>query len=462
MSSKIASEIRATPPHLEEAASSPSAKGASLAEGDTWLAEVARVSALLPSLSEDAETWPQALLQVWRLMERAPGPVRKAYGRIREGQIRAEAERLGIGPGLAPLEVSDCSTEFDCLLRIGGWLRATETVMAALDSGRSVARPNEAWRHDVDGDHYFIIPMVRGVWRGPIDDSDKRPFSRRGLVHCRILPALVGGVPVRLIDGRSTTPQRPDLVFSASLFAGLKFEWEADDETFLITRVYGPARSDIEDHLGQAAQAGCTVHVFPELTLDPALRSAVREILSEASWQTTAEDVPSPDIIVAGSWHDDTGQGFCNQAVVYGAGGTELLRFQKFFAFRDEDGKDERIVPGRELKVLVGGHGLYGFGICLDLCEAVEPILTRLDVDWILLPSCGGWRTMEDHLRAAATLQSRFDTRCFVVQQAYPAQKDGTLGYVLPAPEKPRGATEDALRRTEPFSSHTIIRSDGR
>lgn len=420
------------------------------------------MSALLPSLSEDAETWPQALLHVWRLMERAPGPVRKSYGRIREGEIQAEAERLAGGSGLALLEVSDCATDMNRLLRIGGWLRATEIAIAAFDSGRSVARPNEAWRYEVEGDQYFVIPMVRGAWRGPIEDSDKRPFSRRGLVHRRILPARIGGVPVRLIDGRDTRPGRPDLVFGASLFTGLNFEWEADDDSFLITRVHGPTRSDIEDHLVRAARAECTVHVFPELSLDPALRSAVRETLSEASWQTTAEDVPGPDIVIAGSWHEDTGKGFSNQAVVYGPGGKELFRFQKFFAFRDEDGRDERIVPGGELKVLVGDHGLYGFGICLDLCESVEPILVDLDVDWILLPSCGAWRTMEDHLRAATTLQSRFDTRCFVVQQAYPAQDNGTLGYVLPAPEKPRNADESALRQVQPFSSHTIMTSTGR
>lgn len=427
-----------------------------------WLAKVDQVTTELVVDPDDIETWRYALVRVWTLLPLAPVTVQGAYGNLPEADIAAAADAAyasdGVAPG--PLVLTDVATDDARLTRLAGWLRAAERKIADMDEGQRAGDPNEDWLHEIEGEGFYLIPLPRSAWRPPYGPGDPpRPFTRRAILRFRILPAVIGGLAVRFTDGRRPGRERPGLSYGASLFAGFDVlsQDEHDEKHFLALEAVGPTRESVRDDIVAAARHGCSAHVFPELTLMPEMRDVVARTLARAEWTDSGEGATGPDLVVAGSWHERHSDGVWNEAVVFDSVGNELLRFRKLFRFRDEKGRYEKIGLGQTLEVLVTRRGLYGFGVCLDFCQRATPVLTDLDVDWMMVPSCGDWRTMRDHLSAANELQVRFDTRSFVVQQVYPKRKDGGLGYVLPAPSRVGELRERELRISQTFSYHQIV-----
>lgn len=428
-----------------------------------WLATIERVAADLGVDPDDPETWRQALVRVWTLLPLAPVTLHGTYSTLPEGAIVAVADRLyPIGDEApAPLDLSGCAMDEQRLIELAGWLRAAERKIAEVDLGAFSGDPNEDWYYEVDGEGFFLAPVPRSAWRPPyLPGAPTRPYTRRALLRFRVMPAVIGGLRVRFTDYRRPGHKRPELVFGASLFAGFDVvsEDESDERHFLAVEAVGPTGEAVRGDIAEAARHGCSVHVFPELTVMTAMRAEVPSALARAEWDAVDGPArPGPDFVVAGSWHERYPDGIWNEAVVYSSCGDELLRFRKLFRFRDDRGRYEKIEPGDGLEVLVTGRGLYGFGVCLDFCQKATPVLTGLDVDWMVIPSCGDWRTMRDHLSSANELQVRFDTRSFVVQQVYPKRDDACVGYILPAPARVEEPTELDLRVSQSFTSYRVL-----
>lgn len=427
-----------------------------------WLAKIADVAANLSIDPDDVETWRLALVRVWTLLPLAPVTAQGTYGTLPEADIVAAGDAAYALGGLAPGALNLPGSDSDAvrLTKLGGWLRAAERKIADMDTGRPVRDPNDDWYHAVDGQGFFLVPLPRSAWRSPyLPGALPRPYTRRALLLSRIVPAVIRGLPVRFTVHPRTGLDGSALTFGASLFPGFDVlpEDEDDERYFLARAAVGPTPEAVRSDVAEAARRSCFAHVVPELTLMPDLRELVPGTLARADWNGDGETRLGPDLVVAGSWHVRDGESAWNEAVVYDGAGRELLRFRKLFPYRDKDGRFEQIELGEALEVLVTRRGLFGFGVCLDFCQRVTPVLTELDVDWMIIPSCGDWRTMRDHLGAAHQLQVSFDTRSFVVQQVYPEREDGGFGYVLAAPERVGDLREADLLVSQSFTVYTVL-----
>lgn len=110
------------------------------------------------------------------------------------------------------------------------------------------------------------------------------------------------------------------------------------------------------------------------------------------------------------------------------------------------------------MQVLVMEEGLFAFGICLDFCNISErPPYLDLDVDYVLIPSCGNETTMSSHVDRSGELMIKLKARTVVVQQHFPPKPDGTspLGYVLARLDADRPALE-TLVTNDPWHIRVI------
>jgi predicted amidohydrolase len=205
----------------------------------------------------------------------------------------------------------------------------------------------------------------------------------------------------------------------------------------------------------------CIAAVFPELTIDDDMRQRIAELLGSKPWlgeDSASDEVQrTPALVVAGSWHRERDGHHYNITSVLDGDGNPIADYAKRLPFTDERDRIERIESGEELLVLIFDNCAIGFGICLDFCDRrYEQVYDQLDIDFVLIPSCGNDRTMEGHIRNAELLWMKRASRTMVVQQAYPARKDDAPGYVLP----PKGkiATDPAqLVEAKPWSVVTTL-----
>lgn len=447
-----------------------------------WRKSARQLPALLASLPRDTPDGGLRLLifALWRQLARAPGPIRHLYAQLPETDVRAAADAADRGRGEADLGLAaaDLASDKAIVLAIAARLRALEDLVASFDQGEGPVDPNEDWRISLADDEAFFVPLPRSAWRvdppkerpagtegnsvaveggeaDPTPRPDLRPFDQRGLLKVRIIPAVVDGAIVRLHlpedPGRGPALGR----FGAALFPDLGFEEVTGPGRFRITGVTGP---NLPDHIHAACRAAHAADyravIFPELTIDPTGRDYLEELLQEKPWNDDAatRTVHTPAVVVAGSWHDPVVGGFANVATVFDGHGEVLLRHHKRFAYKDPSDRFEDIVPGEHFEVLVLPDGLHAFSICLDFCQRwFDTAYGDLDVDFVLVPSCGDDRTMESHVETATDLHRRRRARAFVVQQAYPKRDDG-FGFVLPPDGAPKGKSPSDLLKRDPWS----------
>lgn len=377
------------------------------------------------------------ILILWRALTEAPTPIVYLYSTISEQDILQASTSTAAGheqrhfldefPLDAPLR--------EMVLAIGGALRALEHLLADLNLGSLPPDPDHDWRVEEDGQTFLIIPVERIAWRETKPaDRDFRPFSQRGVGRLRIVPSIIDGARVRLYPAYRVSGKRHPLSFGGALFPAVKFEEMKTQTRFRITGVSGKDMEKLADDACRNAHLqACQVVVFPELTIQISLLNRIVDSLRAKDWDdgTTTTSPPTPSIIVAGSWHVAVEGGYANIATVLDGDGEVLLKHQKRYAYRDEHGRAEDILPGSELAILMTGEGLFAVGICLDFClRGLSTPYGRLDVDFVLVPSCGNTPTMDGHLRTAKDLVDGTKTRSFIVQQAFPRPRRG-LGYVL-------------------------------
>lgn len=435
---------------------------------ERWLEAVDRLPRTLSAIERvGLQGDRDAAFAIWQLIARAPGPIRKIYERLSEAQVLAQADsvasRLGEPDfGFSAEGVGTASRE--AMLLLAGHLRALDLLLAQTDLGSIGPHPEEDHEATSDGERAFLVPIGRQLWREtPTPEADFRAFSKRGFVRHRVIPAEVDGAQVILKRAHWLGVRDEPKAFGAVLFPELAFTTDDDDTSFLVIGVQCEGMTELVDlAIRDTHRNACMGTVFPELTVDDDTRNRIIGQLRSKPWlddgHVDTHD-RTPAFVVAGSWHLKRGEHHYNLATVLDGDGNPLAEYAKRLAFTDDENRVERIEPGEKLPVLVFDNCLIAFGICLDFCDRrYEHVYDQLDVDYVLIPSCGGDRTMEGHLRNAELLWLRRASLTMVVQQAYPPREDRAPGYLLPPRDK-LAANPDQLVENSPWSVLTSVQS---
>ena len=284
-------------------------------------------------------------------------------------------------------------------------------------------------------------------------------YSRRGLVHHRILPNQVLGLPVRLVTQDTMSgpdaPAPAGVRFGAALFEGLSLRPRRVETGFVVDDVTCPDQeATVRRQLRQAVREGCFGAVWPELTIKPVLRRQIEDDLRGRALD------PDPNmnlqIVVAGSWHQARGGAVANVATIFDGYGRQTLEYSKLISYVDRELGVEAIERGNEIPILTTDEISVAFAVCRDFCDAaIELPHPQLDVDFVIVPSMGDDETMRGHCATAKLMRVRYGALTFVVQQREPsAEAEGWLGMVLPMLDNPTDVAMGDLRQTVEWASH--------
>ncbi len=292
----------------------------------------------------------------------------------------------------------------------------------------------------VAGGKAYVVPVPRAV----VNEGGPRTgqsFSRRGLLHHRIIPAQIDDVAIvlELHPDLTCGVMSSERLFGAALFPELNLKIANTGGRFLATSVdcAGGAAVVVDRHCDSAHSRKCDTLIWPELTMDSMLVQQVSR-----RFATNPMETALPPVVVAGSWH--IAQQGCHQnlAPVLDGRGGHLFNFGKSRRF-SFNGLVEDVEVYGKIHILVTDQELIAFAICKDFCDkasAAVPVVS-LDVDLVLVPSMGQASTITAHREAADAMKVQFGTRVVVVQQTYPLEKEGApVGYVLKALKNPRAA----------------------
>ncbi|WP_144441560.1 hypothetical protein [Bradyrhizobium sp. CCGE-LA001] len=388
----------------------------------------------------------KALIELDTLFRNAPGSVHKAYRNLTEKRIEEARESFAgsIGDGHLSWSLSDETPELAASM-MGGLIREIDRVLAERRSRWPIA-PSE-WHVEQLG--CWFIPR-QGV-------SALRParrlqaYSKRGLLFHRILPSVIQGYPVHVVDTRTlhtTASDASKWKMGACLFKALELKPEffsvAGDKRFRIARVEAPSAEDaIAEQIAEALKENCIAAVWPELTVSPELREKIVGFIRD---RDVTDELEAPEILIPGTWHEETDHGTVNRARIYDGYGEERLSYDKIAPYADEGWGMENITAGDRICVLATEGALIGVAICLDFCDVCQTPFSELDVDVMLVPSMGNDRTMQGHQTTAAQVEVRFGTRSFVVQ--HPTETtftDHRIGTILPLLKEPNAISPREL-----------------
>lgn len=419
-----------------------------LVTAKAWKTHLARTVAQLrnpPGEPEPQDRLEFALGHLWRILQSPPPAVVDAYEALDEDKVVAQTANRA-----AQLSLRDCPDWApaldahlpDLVLALAVEIRALDE---ALRDNRGTPRASGDPNRDYLAyglDDLFIIPRAH-----PLTHVRKvgQRFDRRGLIHNRVIPTLVEGYAVRLrepvLRGPGMQGEPSDLL--SAVFPGVDLSIVQQTPRFWVDGLKNEngLAGHIKDQFAQIARGRpAMVVVWPELAVSPKLLDSVVNGLDQAVWSATPVDV---GFVVAGSWHDLRGKNRVNVSPILDANGTRLFEVLKRTRFQYE--KDlEDITPGDELQVLIYGDVLIAFGICKDLCERrqLPNPFSRLDVDFVFVPSLGESSTMEAHAATAHDLQIGFGARAFVVQQSLAtSQQPAPWGVILKPGERPRSGS---------------------
>lgn len=308
----------------------------------------------------------------------------------------------------------------------------------------------DVWK--VEDGTVYIVPVARPVMRegGP---KTGQSFSRRGLLHHRIIPVRVDDVDVviephpDLAEGESAIGR----TFGAAIFTDFDLSLKDTKPSMFVAQ--GTVCRDvigtiIERQCIAARQNKCDTVLWPELSVTTAAAHDIHASLSRDPLTGVL-----PPLVVAGSWHVEAEGDHRNIAPVLDGRGAQLFCFGKSRKFAT-GGRTEDIVPYGKVHIVATDRELVAFAICKDFCdkESAVPVLS-LDVDLVLVPSMGKSNTMTAHRDAADTMKVRHGARSVVVQQTYPRGEEDPPGYLLPGLSAPREAQPQSLRIDKEFTT---------
>ena len=423
---------------------------------EEWTARATALSAEHLTLSEtDVVTCRGALLGIHRLFKDAPTPLLDAYARVPERLLceAAQARTNDVIGGDFRWQILGKPDLLDWALSAGAQARALDEVLFSMARPHLGPVDSEDWR--CANSRAYAIPRARA--RESIVKRDNQRFTRRGILHHRIVPEVLdAGYRVTLIPhDTAASPPGEEIAMGAALFLGFGLETQRENNEFIVVgATCANARETVLRQLGAAYDDGCFAAMWPELTITPPLLELIQGTLVHRA--LSEDSRTSLQLVVAGSWHIKEGNKVSNVATVLNGYGDVLLQYRKVLPYHDREIGTEAIEPAIDVPVLVTDDHLVGFGICKDFCDqGIMLAFADLDVDLVLVPSMGNSVTMDGHQSTAKRMRTTFGTRAFVVQQAeagLPA--DDQPGWVLPFPNDPTGLPTSALRQPGEWQSY--------
>lgn len=390
---------------------------------------------LLAVHAADPDNFRAAVVLVHRAACKAPDEIKRRFSDFKETLLAAAAESE-----IDKLFTSGFGFMFDgeapdaaIFERLIVFLRALEAVLIQGHDGSLPVNPNEAWRVCfADEDDVFLVPVPRRKWRcDPPVDKEHDTFPRRALIAHRLIAVEYDNASISFHRVEELKTAKTSLGFGAALFPDVDFVESVHDGRFVVTSFSARGQSQvISDAIRNSHYQDCFATVFPELTVSP---ETLEQILFQLVEKPFLDDRPyiSPTLVLAGSWHVSCSDGHKNSCQIFDGDGQPIITYDKRLSYGGGRKDREDIVAGDRFPILVTSEGLVAVAICLDFCDGLfDGIYSDLDVDVIIVPSCGDDNTMDGHLRKAANSNIRFSTTTFVVQQGYPVKANKT-GYVM-------------------------------
>lgn len=192
------------------------------------------------------------------------------------------------------------------------------------------------------------------------------------------------------------------LVWIGHLDDDARLTWDSSPSRKFRLRSVEPAavrQESIRQTLEQAAKAGADIVVMPEFTVDMEGRRFV------AHW--LLENEHPFKIVVAGSFHENTPDGWFNTAEVWDRIAQPILKHRKMRLFGQAEGLAEDVGEGHCLTLLTTPIGTLSLLICKDFMDAHQSVATLLQeapIDWALVPSYGDDSTWRAHKERAIAL----------------------------------------------------------
>lgn len=369
------------------------------------------------------------LISINQLMEICPISVQTEYAELEENQLQRFSVIWQRRFTLGPLPMIDLSLDdIQAALQVGGLVRALDIMVDQQRSAFGPVDTVEDWK--IGG--WYLVPRKLFQYRQP---SRGQPFSRRGLLHHRLVPASVRGMKVNLIQfsGPRSSVQARKSRLGAAFFNDVKLHIEHVEpvhgrgKEFLVTSVtFSDELTVIDEHFEHVRADNPFAVVWPELTVPERIRDRIKLGLADQFGN-------GPEVSVAGSWHEKGADQSFNISHVFNRFGQDLIQYRKFVPYSDKEIGRESIFKGDELFVIVTDEFLVSLGICKDFCAIHGKVHTysELNVDLILVPSMSGDSGMRSHQAVAKSLRHAFGAQAFVVQQMDHVNGEGVHAMVL-------------------------------
>lgn len=397
-----------------------------------WLDTVNKRILAAEAICEGMDGTRDALFGMWLALGELPENVLDLYAEILESDLSAGATEMELAAVFAELETPQNERQgtLDIVTSMALRVRALENLLYSMNDGSPVRRSEDVLANFENKQAYLLLraPATR-------TPKDRQPFRLRGLARSRILPVKLGSFRVELQfpsdpRGRLRLSDGLSLKFGGGLFKGIEFHIENQPEGFVVRSAKVPDQANtIQAQIQTASDESCSCLVYPELTIDAPVLDEVR-----ASMVEQRLDAGSLSIIVAGSMHREIEGRRYNVATILDGYGNPVAEQKKLYRYIEAPHPSEAIDLGDTLNIVVLEDAVLAFGICLDFCNPrTDPPFLKLDVDYVLVPSCGEDKTMLHHIQRSTEVLRNVRGRTFVVQQYHRDKppEQHPLGYVL-------------------------------
>lgn len=382
----------------------------------------------------------QFLVQIYAGLSSAPEQVDNFAELFEETEI--ERQKRGwvdkIHAGKASPQYLEHLAAREFALAVLGLARALDDILAHERVHRGLLSISDVLSAD---EKFYVIPRLRP--RAASSLKQNQGLRRRLLVYHHMIPTSIKGSNVVLynLGVLRDASSEPNALVGAAMFANseLKIAKNASG-AFRATGVeMANAEDIIRGQVDACLTAGCFAAVWPELTLPPDWRTWVASAFANEDYSITPRK--RPQIVVAGTWHEQRGSHHYNVATILSGSGKLLGEYRKMVPFTSRPTGAEDIELGDEFPVFLTEQYLASIAICKDFSKkSREELIEQLDVDVMLVPSLANKTTFRSHRETAMRLKITADIRSFVVQQADKPSR-GVLGNVLPMMRDPRNNT---------------------
>jgi hypothetical protein len=291
-------------------------------------------------------------------------------------------------------------------------------LIQALDSflaNHLPARRKSNVPYAIDGAEYWLVRIPLGP-RANAPMSKQANNRAKWFHHHNIIPArlrqLNDAIRIRILDPDLATQRRLEELRGKSMVKAylahftdnVKLEFTQNPAGKFFAHGLsdsGTRIRSIQAHLEIAYSKCADIVIFPELTVTPKHRRAIRE------WHLDQIDNQKhvPILLVSGSFHEVfENKQKVNRAEMLGSAGNPLLNHDKIRPYGDADGGAEDIDSGSCLNLLSTSMGILAMPICKDFNDAASIDWNEIGPDWCLVPSMGNESSIRAHSEQAQRL----------------------------------------------------------